>query len=252
MSFYVVLPSNSSMNFFPNNTLSNYTTKLQNPITVDGPYEVALTEIIFPFNWTSEVKGTVKFGKIGVVDYLKIDIATKRVNTNDELARSIQKEIALFKSKYPEHRGNSSFTYNIAALRFNIYLEKEFYIEFDKDSREYFGTDLVRYEGVNSTGIKQKYNVINNLNMIYIYSDICSYQHVGDTFAPLLNVVAVPNNIKYGDYIDIIYNTPHYIPIVSNVLDTIEIDLRTDTGEKIHFETGKVFIKLHFRPKSYF
>jgi hypothetical protein len=86
--------------------------------------------------------------------------------------------------------------------------------------------------------------------MIYIYSDICSYQYVGDTFAPVLKVVAVPNNVKYGDYIDINYSSPHYIPIVSNVLDIIEINLRSDIGEIIYFDTGKVLLKLHFRPKS--
>ena len=86
--------------------------------------------------------------------------------------------------------------------------------------------------------------------MIYIYSDICSYQYVGDTYAPLLNIVAVPSNVKFGDYVDINYSSPHYIPIISNVLDTIEINLKSDLGESIYFDTGKVLLKLHFRPKS--
>ena len=55
--------------------------------------------------------------------------------------------------------------------------------------------------------------------MIYIYSDICSYQYVGDTFAPLLNVVAVPSNVKYGDNIVINYGTPHYIPIKQSIIN---------------------------------
>ena len=57
---YVTLPSNSSMNFFPNNTLSSFTTKLQHQISLDGLYEVALTEIILPFNWTIKLKGKIK------------------------------------------------------------------------------------------------------------------------------------------------------------------------------------------------
>ncbi len=41
MSFYVTLPSNSSMLFFPNNSLTNYITKLKRNIKLEGEYEVA-------------------------------------------------------------------------------------------------------------------------------------------------------------------------------------------------------------------
>ena len=44
-SFYVTLPSNSSMEYFPNNTMSEYTTVLPQPIKLNGKFEVALTEL---------------------------------------------------------------------------------------------------------------------------------------------------------------------------------------------------------------
>ena len=47
-NFYVTLPSNSSMNVFPNNTKSNYTTLLSKALQLNGDYEVALTNISFP------------------------------------------------------------------------------------------------------------------------------------------------------------------------------------------------------------
>jgi len=43
--FYVTLPSNASMNIFPNNKKSNYTTQFNTPIVLDGNYEVALANI---------------------------------------------------------------------------------------------------------------------------------------------------------------------------------------------------------------
>ena len=49
--FYLTLPSNSSMEYYPSNTLAKYTTKLQNEISLQGEWEVGLTEIIFPRNW---------------------------------------------------------------------------------------------------------------------------------------------------------------------------------------------------------
>ena len=48
MSMYVVVPSNSSMDYYPDNTLASFRVKLGKPLILDGPYEVALTEIIYP------------------------------------------------------------------------------------------------------------------------------------------------------------------------------------------------------------
>lgn len=50
-NFYVTLPSNSSMNFFPDNTQSHFRTKLSKPITLNGFWEVGLSEICIPKNW---------------------------------------------------------------------------------------------------------------------------------------------------------------------------------------------------------
>src|SRR5437870_4528740 len=49
--FYLTLPSNSSMEYYPNNTLTNYTTKLADEVSLRGEWEVGLSEIIFPKNW---------------------------------------------------------------------------------------------------------------------------------------------------------------------------------------------------------
>ena len=49
--FYVTLPSNSSSAYYPNNTISDFTTKLFKPIDLTGKWEVALTEISFPHSY---------------------------------------------------------------------------------------------------------------------------------------------------------------------------------------------------------
>ena len=46
--FYLTLPSNSSMEYFPDNTLTNFTTKLYNEISLKDEWEMGLAEIIFP------------------------------------------------------------------------------------------------------------------------------------------------------------------------------------------------------------
>ena len=49
--FYLVLPSNSSMSIYPNNTLAQYVTNLPRRISLSGEWECGLTEIHYPHDW---------------------------------------------------------------------------------------------------------------------------------------------------------------------------------------------------------
>ena len=58
MSHYITLPSNSSMQYFPCNTLTNYNTKIiKSIIQDDSMWEVAPPEISFPKSWVNIVDG---------------------------------------------------------------------------------------------------------------------------------------------------------------------------------------------------
>ena len=50
-SFHTILPSNRSMNTYPDNTLNHYVTALSNRIKLDGDWKVALSEILFQRTW---------------------------------------------------------------------------------------------------------------------------------------------------------------------------------------------------------
>ena len=49
--FYVTLPSNSSMQYFPDNKTSNFVTKLPRTLQLDGEWEAGLAEIVYPHTW---------------------------------------------------------------------------------------------------------------------------------------------------------------------------------------------------------
>jgi hypothetical protein len=49
--FFVILPSNSSAKYCPNNTVARFVTELPETIRLQGQYEMALVEIIYPHNW---------------------------------------------------------------------------------------------------------------------------------------------------------------------------------------------------------
>ena len=65
--FYLTLPSNSSMEYFPANTLTNFKTKLAQPLELIGEWEVALSEFQYPVAGTIYVILTAIFMSIVAV-----------------------------------------------------------------------------------------------------------------------------------------------------------------------------------------
>ena len=59
MSFFVTLPSNASQRDYENNTKTKFKTKLKNPLYLDGSYEVALVEILYPVSWKYRPDGKI-------------------------------------------------------------------------------------------------------------------------------------------------------------------------------------------------
>ncbi|GBN61181.1 hypothetical protein AVEN_11225-1 [Araneus ventricosus] len=53
MSFYITCPSDGSLVFHPENTLSHYFTKLPSPVDLTGEWEVGIVEFIYPRMWNN-------------------------------------------------------------------------------------------------------------------------------------------------------------------------------------------------------
>ena len=68
---------------------------------------------------------------------------------------------------------------------------------------------------------------------------------VGDIKAPLLRMVDAAG--YFGDAIHILYTTPQYILVSKKEFNTVEIDVRDDTGRPVPFEFVKVIATLRFR-----
>ena len=49
--FYITLPSNSSIRYYPDNTTTRYTTRLENTLALTGDWEVGLVEIQYQHTW---------------------------------------------------------------------------------------------------------------------------------------------------------------------------------------------------------
>jgi hypothetical protein len=80
---------------------------------------------------------------------------------------------------------------------------------------------------------------------LYVYCDLVEPQIVGNVRVPLLRTVAVTGN--YGQVIDDIFHSPHYLPLQQTSFSSVHITINSDTNEPLRFQFGKSVIKLHFR-----
>jgi len=91
------------------------------------------------------------------------------------------------------------------------------------------------------------YEISAGYHSLFVYSDIVSPSFVGDSYTQLLRLVEIPSNSKFGEQVKISYPNTYYVPVLVKEFDTIEIDIKDDTGEIIPFEFGRSIVILHFR-----
>ena len=247
MSFYLTLPSNSSMQYFPNNSLSNYITKLSNTIELNGKYEMALVEIMYPVNWKLPNHDSILIRNINK-DFTKAySIVFDALENVDEIFKK-------FNLQLKNDDVLVKFAYNDITKKVEIELYPDFELEFLNDLQYEFGFRAKSFQSPSKQYGPYKYiayesisSHLNSVKALYIYCDIAEHQHVGDSMNSLLRNVIIENNLKFGDYINNTFTSPHYIPLKHNSFETIEIQITDDTGSKVHFSSGKIITKLHFR-----
>ena len=81
---------------------------------------------------------------------------------------------------------------------------------------------------------------------LYVYTNIIDSIIVGDTYAPLLQVVPVTSS-EHGSVNHLQMSSPLYMHLSSDDISVIEIKLCDQEGKIIAFAFGEVVLKLHFR-----
>ena len=98
------------------------------------------------------------------------------------------------------------------------------------------------------------FDLLAGKQLIYVYSNIIEYQHIGDTKAPLIRIIDSKQRLKNGSLCEIepthtiVFSNLEYKKLLSNNFQCIEVQLRTETGKFVPFTgTGKVILTLNFK-----
>lgn len=85
-----------------------------------------------------------------------------------------------------------------------------------------------------------------NFSALYVYCDIVESRPVGDVSVPLLRTLSTSKG-KIGETVGVSMQPIHYLPVNRTAFDTVEINIRSDAGDLVPFQSGKVIVTLHFR-----
>ena len=237
--FRIALPSNASLDYFPDNTSSMCTTKPAVAFNLDEDYEVALSEIIYPNSWYN-VRD--KFNTIEVYDKKKkletVYIKPGYYSSMDILFTAIKNNIIKIVEPYHEMKYNLVFQGDIARL-----------LGFSNNSQMIVDdhySEQSRYKIMESEFLAF---ITGRYNAMYIYTDIIQDQYVGGQTVPLLRIVDLDQH-RTTDYSSKTFYNEYFAPLKKSQFDTIDIKICDDTGEKIVFNNVQIVIILTFRTKA--
>lgn len=248
--FYLTLPSNSSANYFPDNTLTHYFTKLPHAIDLTGgEWEAGLVEIQYPHTWYN-----VRDDEAWIVVKAKPDAVLRRATLKGGLYETPEiliKHLRLHcRRKLEADKGDCeaiAFTYDEITQKVTLSLKAGASIIISPTLKRMLGLALNEYEGKGHFTGDHVIDVHGGFYSLYIYCNLVEPQMVGDGLVPLLRIVPIRG--KSGDLITRTYENVNYHPLQQKQFDTVELDIRDDTGQPVPFERGKLVVTLHFRKR---
>lgn len=280
--FYIVLPSNSSMRYFADNTTTHFVTQLPQPVRLEGSWSVALTEIQIPLTFqhvSTDVEGRlVILDSIPRSDTVAIvlldDIPISKDNTDvSQMRGRITVSSVVRPGIYSNIETLLEEINNLHCVKGHLefILERGGYVTVKRicleDECETFDHILKLPEKLNkilgfdkAQSISFRNNEISvlsdrpaNLSMglpaiLMVYTDICEPYVTGDVHTRMLRAVPLGSeHYTYGSTRIKTFSPPMYLPLLFHSFQTIEIDIRDQHGQLLPFDCGTLTVTLHLK-----
>ncbi|ELU02603.1 hypothetical protein CAPTEDRAFT_207313 [Capitella teleta] len=213
-TFYLVLSSNSSFDFYPDNTVANYTTRLPRDIELSGGMG------------GSESSDS---GKNDEWHYRKLDPGyyANKGEIVDAMVKELKRSGVVGEWDISWNAKNDLVCLNIPA---NIKLMM------DKNSNPLLSfsekSELLSLHSSTKIYSTSKGTLNQHLSALYVYCNIVKPRVVGDSMVSLLR--SVPVTKKHGENVFKSFHNVHYVPLSTRNFHDIEIDIRDDTVQGFH------------------
>lgn len=260
-NFYMVLPSNSSMSYFPDNKTTRFITRLPQHLNLYGEWGVSLTDIQIPMTFLHLPKHeNPRIKKNYAVLISKStkeeNVERHRINVPHGVYHTVDDIIEILNKTQPLLH-HLTFT-----------LDKTGYVCIRRVCTNCVDTTHILYlaptlnrilgfmdEEHNIPESEEGYVAPRPTSLIsalpatmFVYTDICESYITGDVQTPLLRIIPLDiESYMYGVVKYKNFPAAKYIPLLHNSLQTIEIDIRDEFGQPIPFEHGTLTITLHLK-----
>lgn len=263
--FFIVLPSNSSMKYYPGNLTTRYITQLPQSVSLSGKWVVSLAEIHIPMT----ILHVPPEGDKNFIEFVtnvvtrvpgaptSIDFKEDRVCVPPGMYRSIESlieainDLSCVMGHFRFHCTRNGYVAVTRICEACKNLEHSF--RFSGVLNKILGFEHSRSLVVQDKKpfvAPQPASLINGIpGMLFVYSDICEPYIIGDVHAPLLRVIPfdIANNYNYGSVKIRTFSSPRYVPLLRSSFQTIKIDIRDEFGQPIPFEGGTLTVTLQFK-----
>ena len=250
------------MDVFPDNTLSDYTVKLDPPLNLNGNYEVGLCEITYPRSWLNVKQDemyismalTGEGGKLDGHNFVSLpeghyDSVDNLIAVLNELIpqKFVHSRPPPF-GKIPKEVWRNMFYYKVQVGKVQLTLPPKVRIHMSKPLAHVLGFKNQIHEGGQHVFADHVANINQNLGTLYVYISIIEDRRVGDTLAPLLRLV--PLNNPRGSASFQSFHNIQFAPLKYTSFDRVTVVIRNGRGEKVAFEGGEVILTLQVQRQT--
>ena len=172
----------------------------------------------------------------------------QQMKSPEDLVAAILKKFPIVFSKFVYVDGNITFQLkeNISGIRLRNGLNFVLGFEHVKFTRDpYFNIIILDQVASHPPQMNR------GINNIYIYASICKPIHVGGVMVPLLKSIWLDVGKKeysFGEKYCVVIKNPMYLPVDARTINSMEINVRSDSGRLIPFTDGSVTsLTLHFK-----
>ena len=255
------------MSYFAENTTTHLTTQLPHQIRLQGSWSVALTEVQIPLTFQHiSIEPPDRIVSLNLIPHSTLETKVKNFSTAGYcrvlLRPEIYKDVSIIVSELnnlsciEDHlefgvEPGGYVTVNRVCTKTTC-SEISHQLHLSKKLRRILG-----FENTDSIFIRDEESVVSDrpahlsnglASMVMIYSDICEPYVTGDVQSRLLRAVSLNiDDYTYGSTRIKSFSPPMYIPLLYNSFQTIEIDIRDQSGCAIPFDYGTLTVTLHFK-----
>ena len=264
--FYLTLPSNSSADYFPDNKITNFKTRLKDAISLNDAWEVGLSEVHIPTTFQN-VNGKHGFRFRFIVDYEDDDdrnLETVNASTHEdfltvtpgyyESVDGLVEELNILGRRYTFMNDlRPKFFYDTRSAHVRLVVPPKIEVNLTSKLARVLGLRQTYFYNNNAQDnleftSTEVCDLNDGIHSMYFYCDLLECVPVGDTSAPLLKIISLDGGLeKHGQVIYRYYEKPRYVPLQKKNFETLEIDIRDSFGEHIPFQSGTLIVTLHFR-----